>query len=161
MKKHKVLGLFIEECIEALHRAENEAKNLTSAIRSVRLRVSVSAVYTVLSARITIFLYCLVPPCNVLYCLMMACAALYCPVLPSAALCRPVLSCAALKRKIVPSRNDEQRLKSQMVNKLHKTVATKSMDIKPRSQKRKPCSHTRQGYIEYFKHTRKSRRVEA
>jgi hypothetical protein len=91
IKKHKVLGLFTEECIEALHRAENEAKNLTSAIRSVRLRVSVSAVYTVLSARITIFLYCLVPPCNVLYCLMMACAALYCPVLPCAALYCPVL----------------------------------------------------------------------
>ena len=33
IKKHKVLGLFTEECIEALHKAENESKNLTSAIR--------------------------------------------------------------------------------------------------------------------------------
>jgi len=79
IKKHKVLGLFTEECIEALHRAENEAKNLTSAIRSVRLRVSVSAVYTVLSARITIFLYGLVPPCNVLCCPVPPCTVLCCP----------------------------------------------------------------------------------
>ena len=35
IKKHKVLGLFTEECIEALHRAENESTNLTSAIRFV------------------------------------------------------------------------------------------------------------------------------
>ena len=47
-----------------------------------------------------------------------------------------------------------------MVNKLHKTVAMKSMEVKPRPQKRKLCTETRPGYVEYFIHTTKSRRVE-